>query len=134
MAIDFGFGDRLRQELYGSGGPLSGGNIPQGSAPSSGSNLSQSEQLQIAQTAIDTGLKLFSTIFGAILAVDQQTGLATTQDGSQVPYDQLGTVSATETTGEVVYTADASTSAMDYIPWALAGVAVLGLVFIGARR
>ena len=52
MAIDFGFGDRLRQELYGSGGPLSGGNIPQGSAPSSGSNLSQSEQLQIAQTAI----------------------------------------------------------------------------------
>jgi len=133
MAIDFGFSDRLNQELYGSGGPLSGGNIPQSSAPSSGSNLSQAEQLQIAQTAIDTGLKVFSSIFGAILAVDQQTGLATTQDGSQVPYDQLGNVSATETTGEVVYQADSSSGGgIEDLQLYLIGGALLSVVVLAS--
>ena len=137
MAIDFGFSDRLTQEIYGGGGPLSGGNIPQSSAPSSGSNLSQAEQLQVAQTAIDTGLKVLSSIFGAILAVDQQTGLATTQDGSQVPYDQLGDLSATEPTGEVVYTANASggfTTRQTGLLVAGGVVVLAALILVGTRR
>jgi hypothetical protein len=126
----FGFSDQLQQAST-----LSGGSTPASSTPESGSNLSQAEQLAIAQTAIDSGLKVFSTIFGAILSVDQQTGLATTQDGSQVPYEQLGEVTATEPTGQVVYVTDASgSSAMSYVPWAIAGVAVLGVLLLGLRR
>ena len=131
----FGYGDRFGREVWGPGGPLSGGDTPGSSAPPSGSSLSQAEQLAIVQTALDTGLKVFSAIFGAILAIDQKTGLATTQDGSQVPYDQLGEVSATDTTGQVVYVTDSSGSgAMSYVPWAIAGVAVVGVLLLGLRR
>lgn len=127
----FGYSDQLAQAAQ-----LSGGSTPSSSEPQSGSNLSQAEQLAIAQTAIDSGLKVFSTIFGAILSVDQQTGLATTQDGSQVPYEQLGEVTATEPTGQVVYVTDTSGSGYgrEYLPWAIAGVAVLGVLLLGLRR
>ena len=124
----FGFSDQL-----GQAATLSGGSTPSSSAPQSGSNLSQEEQLAIAQTAIDSGLKVFSTIFGAILSVDQQTGLATTQDGSQVPYEQLGEVTATEPTGQVVYVADPTKKRF---PTAviLIGVAAFGALLLGLRR
>ena len=127
----FGFSDQL-----GQAATLSGGSTPSSSAPQSGSNLSQEEQLAIAQTAIDSGLKVFSTIFGAILSVDQQTGLATTQDGSQVPYEQLGEVTATEPTGQVVYVTDSGATGnvfQPYLPY-LFGAAVVGLVLFGLRR
>ena len=127
----FGFSDQLAQAST-----LSGGSTPASSAPESGSNLSAEEQLSIAQTALDSGLKVFSAIFGAILSVDQQSGLATTQDGSQVPYNQLGEVTATAPTGEVVYVADTGTKGLHYtnIPWVIAGVAVVGALFLGLRR
>tara|TARA_Y100001973_G_scaffold95072_1_gene147948 strand:+ start:265 stop:663 length:399 start_codon:yes stop_codon:yes gene_type:complete len=127
----FGFSDQLAQAST-----LSGGSTPASSAPEQGSNLTQAEQLAIAQTAIDSGLKVFSAIFGAILSVDQQSGLATTQDGSQVPYDQLGEVSATDTTGQVVYVTDTGEKGFSYtnIPWVIAGVAVVGALFLGLRR
>ena len=97
------------------------------------SQLSPAEQLSIFQTALSSGLQIFSTVFGAVLSVNQQEQTALTQSGQSVPVSQLGGFAIKTAEGDTVAEGDTS-SATDVPNWVIPGLIGLGLLLVAIPR
>ena len=97
------------------------------------SQLSSAEQLSIFQTALSSGLQIFSTVFGAVLSVNQQEQTALTQSGQSVPVSQLGGFAIKTAEGDTVAEGDTSSSS-DVPNWVIPGLIGLGLLLVAIPR
>ena len=102
-------------------------------APANVSQFSPAEQLSIFQTALSSGLQIFSTVFGAVLAINQQEQTALTQSGQSVPVSQLGGFAIKTAEGDTVAEGDTSLST-DVPNWVIPGLIGLGLLLVAIPR
>lgn len=105
------------------------------SEPENISQLSSAEQLQVFQTALNSGLQIFSTVFGAILAVNQQEQTALTQSGQTIDISQLQSFAIKTPEGETIAEGETSEDSSSDVPnWVIPGLIGLGLLLVAIPR
>jgi len=95
---DYGFGvsNQFDAAVYGPNGILGSSSTPKQGTRNPTKKPTDAENAQIFQFALASGLQIFSTIFGAITAVDQANKSVTTLSGQEVPISTMGPTDVTD--------------------------------------